>query len=516
MSAMRRYGSLVACAVLLVATSVTAEPSTSTAQIVPVLIGQWTSSVSVPKVAVAGDDLVIDSSDRILMPVSSRGEVLVFSRSGALLDTWDTSGTGPSRLERPVRIDIGPSGLVYVLDLSVRKVVVFDSDGTFVREWETGWFDDGRVGLGVGVDDTVYIVDYSSGGGLRVFDSSGGRLPDMGGLYFPRDVAVAPDGIVYGMDKLGVKKWSATGELMATWSLPENMETSDDIAVGSDGTVYVEQAYNEGTIAAFSPDGAKLFSWYPQNAERRGVNINGIAMAADDVAVTLSGALVLSYGEDVAPPRVTVSSPRTRGVYPVGASVKARFACSDGKFGAGVRSCRGDVRSGSRLATERAGRFSFQVSAVDRHGNRTTVRTPYDVAYARPDAYISARGVTRGKDIYRAGQSLWETLPAGGSLQFKVVAQNDERFADTLRIAVTPPAAGYAATYLLNGRNISADVQGGGFITRQLRPGGLVEVTAVLTRSATARGAAAHTVEVVVQSLQHRDRSDKVALHTVG
>ena len=67
-----------------------------------------------------------------------RGEPrgLKFNSAGTLLTSWGSPGTGPSQFVTPHSIVVDNEGLVYVADRQNRRVQIFDSDGTYIKEWK--------------------------------------------------------------------------------------------------------------------------------------------------------------------------------------------------------------------------------------------------------------------------------------------------------------------------------------------------------------------------------------------
>jgi 6-bladed beta-propeller protein len=81
-------------------------------------------------------DVAWDSKGNIYITdgyINSR--VAKFDRNGDWVKQWGTKGSGPGQFNTPHSIVIDRNDNVYVGDRGNRRVQVFDSDGTFLRQW---------------------------------------------------------------------------------------------------------------------------------------------------------------------------------------------------------------------------------------------------------------------------------------------------------------------------------------------------------------------------------------------
>src|SRR5207248_2814287 len=81
-------------------------------------------------------DVAWDSKGNIYITdgyVDSR--VAKYDRNGDWVKQWGTKGRGPGQFDTPHSIAIDRSDNVYVGDRGNRRVQVFDTDGTFLRQW---------------------------------------------------------------------------------------------------------------------------------------------------------------------------------------------------------------------------------------------------------------------------------------------------------------------------------------------------------------------------------------------
>lgn len=219
----------------------------------------------------------------------------------------------PGGLAKPMGLGGGPDGTVYVADASLRRVVVFDSLGAYVR-----MFGDGQSLLNpvdVAVDPTTgvtYVVD-SYQHQVVVFDRDGmeiGRIgkrmaaidlrshdvatseingdlmeADHAGMSslqtsdlwenrgaaegefrYPGSVDVGPDGVLYVSDQMNfrVQSFDRDGQFLLSFGglgdRPGNFTRPKGVAVDSEGNVYVVDA-SFSNVQVFAPNGELLISF---------------------------------------------------------------------------------------------------------------------------------------------------------------------------------------------------------------------------------------------------------------
>lgn len=169
---------------------------------------------------------------------------------------------------------IGPSGLIYIMDLGCPcgSVRYFSSNGAFLGEFDTNSSGD----IAAGPNGFIYALDtIAEISEIRYFSRDGFFQGDW--FLLPRKVtrargvefgavAVGPSGIVYVAEgkEARVSYYSASGSLLGEWgrngSGPGEFYGPNDIAVAPSGTVYVSDSRN-GRIQYFTPDGEYLGEW---------------------------------------------------------------------------------------------------------------------------------------------------------------------------------------------------------------------------------------------------------------
>jgi sugar lactone lactonase YvrE len=179
-------------------------------------------------------------------------------------------GFGPAesqQFRRPVDVAVAPDGSFWGTDPSRNRVLGFNSDGSFKSLIHTGPASKEARKLGqpegvaVGEDGLVYVVDGSNQK-IMVFTQAN---------VFVREWSVPSPlvcsvrgGRVYVGCAPGVAVFSTDGKLLSVWGKagygPEEFLTVHGIAVAADGTVYVSDT-NNLRIKAYKPDGTLLWVW---------------------------------------------------------------------------------------------------------------------------------------------------------------------------------------------------------------------------------------------------------------
>lgn len=200
-------------------------------------------------------------------------------------------GAAP-RFDSPMGVAWGKDNRIYVADSANNRVVVFDNDGDFVREfggfgiakplrgskatWKPGAL---NYPTDVAVDSKsgdVYVADFYNDS-ISVFTAEGSflrRFPDPvkpvgkgssgagGGGIAVTAVAVA-DGKVYATDTYQVLVFDLKGKLLRQFGMPGldpgQLDHPNGVAVDSRGRIYVSDS-NHNRVTAFSPEGKPLWT----------------------------------------------------------------------------------------------------------------------------------------------------------------------------------------------------------------------------------------------------------------
>jgi len=129
---------------------------------------------------------------------------------------------------------------VYVLVRSLDPILVFDSNGNFLKSWGRKYFTRPH-GLCVGQDDSIYCTDGDHT--VRKFTPDGELLMTLGKKNHHSDTGCVEVGFPEFPDYKTVKK--AAGPFFFP----------TDVAVDTEGNLYVSDGYGNARIHKFSKEG---------------------------------------------------------------------------------------------------------------------------------------------------------------------------------------------------------------------------------------------------------------------
>lgn len=172
-----------------------------------------------------------------------------FSPGGDYRGGWGEPGTGPGQFMLPHGIAVASDGRVLVADRENDRIQIFSPDGDFLQEW-TGVQRPTQVRLDA--QGRVYVSELWKRAGLRSFRSGPAPADREGGFS-----VFAPDGTL--LARCGHR------DTLAGIDLPGNFASPHDIAVDSQGSVYVsEVTYADwGSTGVVGPDCHTLQKFVP-------------------------------------------------------------------------------------------------------------------------------------------------------------------------------------------------------------------------------------------------------------
>lgn len=166
---------------------------------------------------------------------------------------------------------------VYVFNRGDHPMMVFDSEGNFLRSWGEDLFTRAH-GIHIGADDMLYCTDdgdhtvrkITTDGVVQLeIGVPGSPAAYMSGLPFHRctHTALSPDGHIFVADGYGnacVHKYTPDGRLVKTWgesgSAPGQFNLVHNIVADADGWVYVADRENH-RVQVFDSDGNYETQW---------------------------------------------------------------------------------------------------------------------------------------------------------------------------------------------------------------------------------------------------------------
>ena len=175
--------------------------------------------------------------------------------------SWGSFGTGDNQFYTPVGVDVGPDGIVHVVDSNLHRLKRFTRAGAFVSEWTVPA---PQGGVAVASDGSVYVSHATL---IAKYSQTGALITQWDGGYSGlTSMAVDTDGSLYVSSRAGVvRRYTSSGALLAEWShwltpgFP-SLESLDGVAV--DGLGHFYTVHNSpGMVKKFTTAGALVTQW---------------------------------------------------------------------------------------------------------------------------------------------------------------------------------------------------------------------------------------------------------------
>lgn len=166
-------------------------------------------------VLVAPDGSIFVAEGHSSVP-GSVARILKFDRTGKLLKTFGSFGSGPGQLDQPHALAMDSRGRLFVGDRSNNRIVIMDQEGTILDTW----YQFSRPsGIYIDAQDRIYVADSESGSvgngrsrtwkrGIRIGSARDGSvtafIPDPAqsppSTSSAEGVAADRNGVIYGAE----------------------------------------------------------------------------------------------------------------------------------------------------------------------------------------------------------------------------------------------------------------------------------------------------------------------------
>jgi NHL repeat len=173
---------------------------------------------------------------------------------------WGRLGLSEGRFQKPRAMVIDANQEIYIVDKTGR-IQVFDTDGQFLRHWNTPAIEMGKpTGLGIDRDGNLMVADthyfrilfYTPQGKLLEDKTIGGSLgPNIGQFAFVTDIVQDREGNFY-ISEYGefdrIQKYSSSGDFICRFgesgNEPLQFSRPQSLAIDSSGNLWITDACN--------------------------------------------------------------------------------------------------------------------------------------------------------------------------------------------------------------------------------------------------------------------------------
>jgi DNA-binding beta-propeller fold protein YncE len=178
--------------------------------------------------------------------------------------------SGGGRLVKPINIAIDADGTKFVTDTDREQIIVYDPKDKYIAQFgKPGQFKpidvaivDEKLYVTDATNHKVHVLDKRSGETLFTFGEAGS---EPGQLFYPTNLAVAPDGSILVVDTTNfrVQRFTADGEFIHHFGgqgmAPGTFSRPKGIAVDRDGYIYVSDAAFNNVQVLEDTGGALMF-----------------------------------------------------------------------------------------------------------------------------------------------------------------------------------------------------------------------------------------------------------------
>jgi DNA-binding beta-propeller fold protein YncE len=212
--------------------------------------------------------LAIGLNDELAV-LDTAGRVTIYDKAGAMQHQWQMLDV---RVGKPEGIVILKDGRVVVCDTHYHRVVYFDRDGNWLRNFGQRGAGPGEFEYPVGIckdaAEQLYICEYGGNDRVQKFTREGEFIAAFGSFgtapgQFQRPSGLAwREGKVFVADAINnrVLVFTDSGKyigLLGAEGIPLAFQLPYDITLAPDGNLYVIE-YGAGRLSRIAPDGAVI------------------------------------------------------------------------------------------------------------------------------------------------------------------------------------------------------------------------------------------------------------------
>jgi tripartite motif-containing protein 71 len=174
------------------------------------LIGETEASLGGDSGLVEPSDVAVGPDGRIYVVDAAKRLIVVLDSGGRKIADWNGAGKDGRPFAGPTAIEVSPTGRIFVTDTYSDRVVELDAEGRLRAAWGENGAGDGQLrrphGLALDLEGNLYVVD-SHNHRVQVFDlegrfrgSFGSKGSDFGQLLYPHGIALDDRDRVYVTD----------------------------------------------------------------------------------------------------------------------------------------------------------------------------------------------------------------------------------------------------------------------------------------------------------------------------
>ncbi|MBN1384796.1 MAG: 6-bladed beta-propeller [Elusimicrobia bacterium] len=227
-------------------------------------------------------------------PVEQDKDLFKSSSEISYIMTLGKSGKDKGQFDRPKFIAVDKDGFIYAGDTGNNRIQKFDSNGKFIREWNSAGEGEsltGIFGLAVADNGNVYVTSRHN---IIKYDANGrflkkwGNIGTQGGGNFnnwANGIAIDNDGNVYVGDPNNsrIQKFDADGNFLTAWGSrgdkKEQFNMPYGITADGNGNIYVADTFNH-RIQKFNSNG-KFVSELGNRGKEVGQFVQPYGLAVD-------------------------------------------------------------------------------------------------------------------------------------------------------------------------------------------------------------------------------------------